>query len=89
MSSMPGSKMSPVALGASVQPPPPLSVSGGAMLKVAVTVAVWGNEQGPVPAQSPLHPAKTDPGSGAAVRVTVLPWENRPLQVAPQSIPPE
>ncbi len=57
------------------------------MLKVAVTVAFWVREQGPVPVQSPLHPAKTDPGSGVAVRLTVLPWGNCPLHVARQSIP--
>jgi len=59
------------------------------MLKVAVTVAFWVSEQGLVPLQSPLHPAKTDPGSGVAVRFTVLPWGNCPLHVAPQSIPEE
>ena len=57
------------------------------MLKVAVTVAFWVREQGLVPVQSPLHPAKTDPGSGVAVRLTVLPWGNCPLHVARQSIP--
>ena len=86
---MADSNMSPVAPGARVQPPPALSLGGGdgAMLKVAVTVAFWVSEQGPVPAQSPLHPAKADPGSGAAVRVAVLPWGNCPLHVGPQSIP--
>ena len=92
MSSMTGSKVSPVAPGARVQPPPPLSLGaseGGAVLKVAVTVASLVSEQGPVPAQSPLHPTKTDPGSDAAARVAVLPWGNCPLHVAPQSIPAE
>ncbi len=87
---MASSNRSPVAPGATVQPPPPLSLGtgeDGAMLKVAVTVALWVSEQGPVPAQSPLHPAKTDPGSGAAVRVIVLPWGNCPLHVARQPIP--
>ena len=91
---MAGSNMSPLVPGASVQPPPPpllgawLGAGGSdAMLKVAVTVAFWVNEQRPVPAQSPLHPAKTDPESGAAVRLTVLPWGNCPLHVARQSIP--
>jgi len=81
--------MSLVAPGARLQPPPALSLGGGdgAMLKVAVTVAFWVSEQGPVPAQSPLHPAKTDPGSGVAVRGTRLPWGNCPLHVARQSIP--
>ena len=73
---MAGSNMSPVAPGARAQPPPPLSLGAGgdgATLKVAVTVAFLVSEQRSVPAQSPLHPAKTDPGSGAAVRFTVLP----------------
>lgn len=76
MSSMAGINISPVAPGAMVQPPPLLSLGageGGAMLKVAVTVAVWVSEQGPVPPQSPPHPAKTDPGSGDAARFIVLP----------------
>lgn len=59
------------------------------MLNIAVTVASWVSEQGSVPLQSPLHPAKTDPGLGVAVRSTVLPWGNCPLHVAPQSIPEE
>jgi hypothetical protein len=87
---MAGSNMSPVAPGARAQPPPPLSLGAGgdgATLKVAVTVAFLVREQRPVPAQSPLHPAKTDPGSGAAVRFTVLPRGNLPLHVARQSIP--
>lgn len=91
---MAGSNISPVAPGARVQPPPPpllgawLGIGGDdAMLKVAVTVAFWVSEQEPVPVQSPPHPAKTDPGSGAAVRLTVLPRENCPLHVVRQSIP--
>ena len=84
--------MSPVVPGATVQPPPPAVSAGGcdgARLKVAVTVAFSVSEQVPLPLQSPLHPAKIDPGSGAAVRFTLLPWGNCPLQVAPQSIPAE
>ncbi len=85
--------MSPVVPGESVQPPPLTSslgtVGSGAMLNIAVTVASWVSEQGSVPLQSPLHPAKTDPGLGVAVRSTVLPWGNCPLHVAPQSIPEE
>lgn len=88
---MAGSNMSPVAPGATVQPPPPPLSLGtgedGALLKVAVTVAFRVSEQESVPAQSPLHPAKTDPRSGAAVRVTVLPWGNCSLHVARQLIP--
>ncbi len=68
-----------------MQPPPPLLGGGGgsgALLKVAVILAFEVSEQESVPAQSPLHPAKTDPESGAAVRVTVLPRGNCPLHVA-------
>lgn len=56
-------------------------------MKVAVILAFEVSEQESVPAQSPLHPAKTDPESGAAVRVTVLPRGNCPLHVARQVIP--
>jgi len=88
---MAGSNMSPVAPGARVQPPPPslMADGDGAMLKVALTVAFWVSEQELVPAQSPLHPAKTDPGSGTAVRLTVFPCRNFPSHVVPQSIPGE
>jgi hypothetical protein len=51
-------------------------------LKVAVTAAVVATEQGPVPEQAPLHPAKTEPAAGVAVRLTVE--KNDPLHVAPQ-----
>ncbi len=90
---MRGSNVSPVVPGASVQPPPPPLLAwleagvAGTMLKVAVTVAFWVSVQGPVPTQSPLHPAKTDPKSGAAVRFTVLPCGNCPLHAVRQSIP--
>ena len=84
---MVGSSMSPAAPAARVQPPPPLSVGGGVMLKVAVTVAFGEIVQAPVPEQSPLHPANKDPGSGAAVRWIVLPRGNFPLHVARQSSP--
>ena len=38
-------------------------------------------------AQAPLHPAKADPASGVAVRVTVDPCVNTSLQSMPQSMP--
>jgi hypothetical protein len=43
----------------------------------------------PVPTQPPpLHPAKTEPASGAAVSVTVVPVSTEVEQVAPQLIVP-
>ncbi len=60
---MVGNNRSPTLPGATVQPPPPFSIGDeevGVILKVAVTVALLVSEQEPVPAQSPLHPAKTD-----------------------------
>ena len=36
---------------------------------------------------SPLHPAKVEPASGVAVRVTAVPAVKLAPQVAPQSIP--
>jgi hypothetical protein len=48
---------------------------GADSLNVAVTV--WAElivtVQAPVPEQAPLKPANTEPGAGAAVKVTVLP----------------
>jgi len=44
--------------------------------------------QAPVPLHPPpVHPAKDEPGSGLAVRVTELPVANGAVHVAPQSIP--
>ncbi|MDW8479675.1 MAG: hypothetical protein RML12_07400 [Xanthomonadales bacterium] len=41
----------------------------------------------PVPLQSPLQPAKLEPGSGLAVRVTAA-WSGKSaLQLAPQAMP--
>jgi hypothetical protein len=41
----------------------------------------------PVPVQAPPdQPAKIDPPSGVAVRVTVCPWRKSPEQTVPQSI---
>src|SRR5437764_13945631 len=37
--------------------------------------------------QAPAHPAKLDPVSGVAVRVTGVPWSKSVVQVAPQSMP--
>ena len=74
--------------------PPELTRGTGAVatdvLKVAVMFVVpeivtW---QLPVPPQfPPLHPAKTDPLAGLAVRITFVPVVNADEQVEPQDIP--
>src|SRR5262245_24493498 len=43
--------------------------------------------QGPVPAQSQVQPANTEPWSGVAVRVTVLPASNPAWQLPAQAMP--
>jgi hypothetical protein len=52
-------------------------------LVAALTVAVQVRE---VPLQGLLHPVKTEPGAGAAVK-TIAPAGRFALQVAPQLIP--
>jgi hypothetical protein len=42
---------------------------------------------GPVPLQAPLHPSRTDPVAGAAVKVTLLPEVKLALQVPGQEMP--
>src|SRR5262245_45133655 len=69
-----------------------LTVSGNccwATANVAVTVVlvVKVMAQGPVPVQAPLHPPKTEPAAGAALRVTGVPAANGSVQSAPQSMP--
>jgi hypothetical protein len=62
----------------------------GATEKVAVTVvsAFTMTVQGPVPLQPPpLKPAKVEPGSDAAVKVTEVPLSKDAEQVLPQVIP--
>jgi hypothetical protein len=58
-------------------------------VKVAVTdaLAESATAQEPVPEQAPLHPEKVTPESGVADSVTLVPWANCALQVAPQLIP--
>jgi hypothetical protein len=50
---------------------------GGRTSKVALTL--WSDVietvHGPVPAQAPLQPAKVEPSSAAAVRLTLAPSE--------------
>ena len=40
-----------------------------------------------MPEQAPLHPEKTEPARGDAVKVTVVPLGKEALQVVPQLIP--
>ena len=66
-----------------VKGPPP------AVLKVAVAVlaAVMVTAQVPVPAQAPDQPAKVEPATGLAVRVTTVPLVYASVQSVPQLIP--
>ena len=55
-------------------------------------MTVWGwvmlTTQDAVPGQlTPLHPAKTEPRSGVAVRVTLVPLTYDAEQAAPHAIP--
>lgn len=63
------------------------TVSGG--LKVAVTARgpLITSAQVPVPEQSPLQPAKLQPGVGATFSVTVLSVAKDAVQMEGQSIP--
>lgn len=63
------------------------AVSGGANVAVTDRGLLIVIVHGPVPEQSPLHPAKLQPGVGVAVRVTVLSVANDAEHVGPQSIP--
>src|SRR5262245_38508421 len=58
-------------------------------VKVAVTWRAWSmfTWQGPVPAQSPVQPANTEPWSGVAVRVTGLPASKAAWEVLAQAMP--
>jgi len=71
----------PVGVLVIVPPPVPAFVIvrsnvSGSMVKVAVTdcAAVSEMVQTPVPVQAPLQPVKEEPATGAAVRVTLVPW---------------
>src|SRR3954470_4363690 len=62
-------------------------VGGGARSKVATSVvsALTPIRQGAVPEQAPpLHPVKTEPGSGVAVNCASAPSANVRRHVAPQ-----
>ena len=55
---------------------------------MTVVAAVMATVQVPVPAQPPPdQPVNVEPVAGAAVRVTVVPWSNGEVQVAPQLMP--
>jgi len=60
--------------------------------RVKVTVVVRSmvasvEQTGPVPVQAPLHPTRTEPVVGVAVRVTALPAAKLALQVPGQEMP--
>src|SRR5512138_1731308 len=62
-------------------------VSGGVKgLNVAVTarLELTNTEHDPLPTQSPLQPANTEPGSAAADKVTFVPELNDAVQSCPQ-----
>jgi hypothetical protein len=86
----------PAGLDVTVPLPEPLLVTdsvglGGAVptLKVAVTdfTASMVTLQVPAPEQAPDQPAKVEPKSGVAVRVTKAPWEYLAEHVPPQVMP--
>jgi hypothetical protein len=66
-----------------------VNVGTALVLKVAVTflMAVIVTTQAPVPAQSPVQPAKLEPLAAEAVKVTILPCKKLEVHVEPQSIP--
>jgi hypothetical protein len=82
----------PAGTDVTVPVPVPAFVTASAYVfsvNVAVTAlaAVIGTVHVPVPVQPPLQPVNVEPVAGAAVSVTVVPWPNVPVHVAPQSIP--
>jgi hypothetical protein len=65
------------------------SAAGGVELKFALTdfAASMVTLQAPVPLQAPLQPARVEPESGAAVKLTTVPLAKLAEHVAPQEIP--
>ena len=57
------------------------AVTDSALKRLTVHVGV-------VLVHAPAQPAKTEPTSGVAVSVTVVPAGNAPVQVVPQLMPP-
>ena len=81
-----------IPAGELVTPPEPfpdlvtVSVRGGTKLAVTVVSELSATVQVPVPEHPPpLQPAKTEPVSGAAVSVTVVPCAKVNAQTLPQS----
>lgn len=66
-----------------------LNVSGGPLVKVAVTdwLPFIATVQAPFPLQAPPQPLNTDPLLAVAVNVTLVPLLNPALHVLPQEIP--
>src|SRR5512142_659286 len=80
----------PPALEVTVPTPIPVFVTaswcdGGGPLASKVAVTAWSwlmvTTHAPVPAQAPPHPAKTEPPSAVAVKVTTVAAENRAEQL--------
>ena len=70
--------------------PPRVTPSVTRGIKVAVTavLAFSATVQVPVPVHGkPLHPANTEPGDAAAVRITVVPAVNAAVHAVPQLMP--
>jgi hypothetical protein len=65
------------------------SAAGGLELKLALTdfAASMVTLHAPVPLQAPLQPAKVEPESGAAVKLTTVPLAKLAEHVVPQEIP--
>src|SRR5512132_2772931 len=78
----------PVGLLATMPEPDVVTVSGYEIrLKLAViaTFVLVAIVHGAVPAHPPpVHPSNVEPGAGAAVRVTSVPWVNVAAHVLPQ-----
>jgi hypothetical protein len=77
-----------------VPPPVPAfatesSTAGGGVVKLATTVVarLIVTEQGAVPLQAPLQPAKVEPAAAAAVSVSFVPGATISSQSAPQAMP--
>lgn len=75
-----------------VPPPVPclLTVRTNVCVKIADTVCAefMVTVHACMPEQAPLHPAKTDPGAGSAVSVTVVPLLKFAVHVTPQLMDP-
>src|SRR5512143_1126394 len=74
-----------------VPSPPRYTTRAGWLVNAKTAVTDWAastvTTHAPIPTQSvPSQPAKTEPASGVAVRVTTDPESKTPSHVAPQSM---